>query len=88
MDDPPEIHDIETFGLSTRYEVVRAQKGDDRDWIGGAPVCELLGTHHIAHVGIMWAEAPFEVIRAEASGTFALVGLEGHGEILSDGEWR
>lgn len=88
MDDPPEIHDIETFGSSTRYEVVRAQKGDDRDWIGDAPVCELLGTHHIAHVGIMWAEAPFEVIRAEASGTFALVGLEGHGEILSDGEWR
>lgn len=88
MKDPLEINDVETFGASTRYEVVRARQGDDRGWIGNAPVCELLSTHDIAHVGIMWAEAPFEVIRAEASGTFILVGLEGGGEILRDGKWR
>ena len=36
----------------------------------------------------MWAKPPFTVIRAEASGTFALVGLEGRGETLIDGNWR
>ena len=83
-----DIHDIETFGESTYFELVRAQEGDDRGWIAGAPICELLKSHHIAHVGRMWASAPFEVIRAEASGTFVLVGLEGEGEVLIDGDWR
>ncbi|MDA8975529.1 AraC family transcriptional regulator [Akkermansiaceae bacterium] len=88
MKKPPEIHDIETFGSSTRFEVVRAEKGDERGWIGDAPICELLSSHHIAHVGRMWTKPPFKVIRAEASGTFVLVGLEGRGEALIDGNWR
>lgn len=88
MKESPEIHDLETFGESTRFQVVRAEEGDDRGWLDNAPICELLQTHHIAHVGLMWAKPPFTVIRAEASGTFALVGLEGRGEILIDGHWR
>ena len=36
----------------------------------------------------MWARPPFTVIRAESSGTFVLVGLEGQGETLVDGSWR
>ena len=84
----PEIQDVESFGSATRYEVVRAGEGDERGWISKAPICELLKTHHIGHVGRMWAKPPFTVIRAEASGTFALVGLEGRGETLIDGEWR
>ncbi len=36
----------------------------------------------------MWAKPPFKVIRADASGTFVLVGLEGQGETLIDGSWR
>jgi len=84
----PEIKDVENFGPKTRYELVRAHEGDERGWVSNAPVCELLQIHHIAHVGIMWAKPPFTVIRAEASGTFALVGLEGRGETLIDGEWR
>jgi AraC-like DNA-binding protein len=83
-----EINDVETFGSSTRFEVVRARVGDERGWIADAPICELLKTHQIAHVGRMWANPPFTVIRAEASGTFALVGLEGRGETLIDGAWR
>ncbi|MDB4265155.1 AraC family transcriptional regulator [bacterium] len=83
-----EVHDIETFGSSTRFEVVRAKKGDKRSWIGDSPICGLLKNHHIAHVGRMWAKPPFQVIRAETSGTFVLVGLEGSGEALIDGDWR
>ena len=67
---------------------MRAEAGDDRNWIAGSPICDLLKSHHIAHVGRMWAKPPFTVIRAEASGTFVLVGLEGRGETLIDGKWR
>jgi len=83
-----EVQDAETFGADTRFEVVRAKEGDERDWLSDAALCALLTTHHIAHVGRMWAKPPFTVIRAEASGTFVLVGLEGEGETLIDGEWR
>ncbi|MFN0075861.1 MAG: helix-turn-helix transcriptional regulator [Prosthecobacter sp.] len=82
------IRDKEHLGESTRREVVRADGRDQRSWLVDAPICPLLKTHHIAHVGRMWASAPFEVVRAEASGTFALITLEGEGEILIDGEWR
>ena len=88
MSESSPIHDLEVFGGSTRFDVVCGEGGDDRGWLGDAPVCELLKTHHIAHVGLMWALPPFEVIRAEASGTFVLVCLEGTGEILIDGSWR
>jgi AraC-like DNA-binding protein len=80
--------DIEHFGSKTRWEVVRAGSGDTRAWLAEAPVCSLLQTHHIAHVGRMWARSPFEVMRSEASGTFALIVLEGEGETLIDGNWR
>jgi AraC-like DNA-binding protein len=80
--------DHETFGESSKWEVVRADTSDDRSWLEDAAVCPLLQTHHIAHVGRMWAQSPFEVIRSEASGTFVLVVLEGEGETLIDGEWR
>lgn len=86
MDDS--IEDIEVFGEDTIFERVRADTRDDRSWLAGAPVCPLLQSHHIAHVGRMWARQPFQVVRAESSGTFALVGLEGEGETLIDGEWR
>ena len=84
MKEDPAIEDAETFGSSTEFEVVRSKEGDERGWLDDAPICELLNTHFISHVGRMWAMPPFEVIRAEASGTFVLVGLEGVGEILID----
>ena len=88
MVDELEIQDTENFGTATRYDLVRAESIDDRSWLREAPICSLLKTHDISHVGRMWAKPPFEVIRAEASGTFALVGLEGEGETLIDGAWR
>ena len=80
--------DHEKFGSQTRWEVVRVDDSDNREWLETAPICKLLENHHIAHVGRMWARRPFEVIRAEASGTFALVVLEGEGETRIDGGWR
>lgn len=80
--------DRETFGPATLWEVVRADASDQRAWLADAPVCPLLQTHHISHVGRMWARVPFEVIRSESSGTFALIVLEGEGETRIDGEWR
>jgi len=88
MGEDSESQDTEIFGDSTRWEVVRADTEDDRAWLAQSPVCSLLKNHHIAHAGRMWASQPFTVIRAEASGTFALIGLEGEGETLIDGDWR
>lgn len=80
--------DRENFGKDSHWQVVRANKADSRDWLSDAPVCSQLTTHSIAHIGLMWAQKSFEVMRAEASGTFALIGLDGEGETLIDGHWR
>lgn len=83
-----DIADIEAFGDRTRWECVRADAHDPRSWLTGSPLCPILGVHHIAHSGRMWAQHPFAVVRAESSGTFALAVLEGEGETLVDGDWR
>ncbi|MDF1756584.1 MAG: AraC family transcriptional regulator [Verrucomicrobiales bacterium] len=88
MKEIPEVADVENFGKASRWEVVRAESDDNRNWLSDAPICSLLKIHHIGHAGRMWAQPPFQVIRAQASGTFALVGLEGTGETLIDGSWR
>ncbi|MFK5921417.1 MAG: AraC family transcriptional regulator [Verrucomicrobiota bacterium] len=88
MGEDSESRDIDILGDSTRLEVVRADAGDSREWLRDALLCSLFKDHHIAHVGRMWACPPFQIRRAEASGTFVLVGIEGEGETLIDGEWR
>ncbi len=60
----------------------------ERAWLEKAPVCSLLSQHHIAHAGIMSAAPPFEVIRADQSGTFMLACFAGEGVVLADGAWR
>jgi hypothetical protein len=80
--------DIEILGKSTRYQVVRADVSDLRGWMQDGPVCPLLGQHHISHCGIMKAVPPFEIVRADQSGTFMLACLEGEGVVLADGQWK
>ncbi len=80
--------DIEILGKSTRYQVVRADESDLRGWMQDGPVCALLSHHHISHCGVMKAAAPFEMVRANQSGTFMLACLDGEGVILADGEWK
>lgn len=88
----PSVHtnpkDIEILGRTTRYRLVRSDDSDAREWIRNEPVCSLLGQHHIAHCGIMKAVPPFEIVRAEPSGTFMLACFEGEGVILADGQWK
>ena len=78
------LKDIEILGKSTRYQVVRADISDLRGWMQDGPVCPLLAQHHISHCGVMKAVPPFEIIRANQSGTFMLACLEGEGVILAD----
>lgn len=80
--------DLEVMGESTRYQVVRADDSDLRNWMQDGPMCPLLGQHHISHCGIMKAVPPFEIIRTNQSGTFMLACLEGEGVILADGQWK
>jgi len=42
----------------------------------------------IQDVEMFGSSTQLQVIRAEATGTFALIGLEGSGEFLIDGSWR
>jgi AraC-like DNA-binding protein len=83
---PPE--DVEIFGKATFYQVVRADDADLRGWMQEGPVCPLLAQHHISHCGIMRATPPFQIVRANQSGTFMLACLEGEGVILADGKWK
>ena len=88
QENPARPQDAEILGGSTRYQVVRADDSDARGWMQDGPVCPLLGQHHIAHCGIMKAVPPFEIVRAEQSGTFMLACLDGEGVILADGQWK
>lgn len=89
MRDPAALpQDIEVLGKSTRYQVVRADESDSRGWMRDSPVCPLLAQHHIAHCGLMEAEPPFEIVRANQSGTFMLACFEGEGAVLADGNWK
>jgi AraC-like DNA-binding protein len=80
--------DIQILGSGTRYQVVRADPEDMRDWLQKGPACSLLLHHHISHVGIMEAKPRFEVVRADQSGTFMIACYEGEGVVLVDGQWK
>lgn len=80
--------DIEVLGKGTRYQVVRSDISDLRGWMQDGPVCHMLSQHHISHCGVMNAAPPFEIVRANQSGTFMLACLDGEGVILADGQWK
>lgn len=80
--------DIQILGKGTRYQVVRADPEDMRDWLLKGPVCPSLLRHHISHVGVMEAVPPFEVQRMNQSGTFMIACFDGEGAVLADGAWK
>ena len=71
-----------------RSHVVRGDEVDDREWIQASPLCPLLAQHHIAHVGLLEANEPFEIARPDQSGTFMLACLSGSGLVKVDGQWK
>ena len=81
------MHDEHQFG-GARWQVVRADDRDPREWLQQSPICALLKMHHIAHVGVMHAKAPFRVSRVNPSGTYMMACLEGCGQVLVDGRWE
>lgn len=85
---PTYPRDIQILGTETRYQVVRADAADGRDWLKPGRVCPWLGQHQIEHVGIMEASEPFEVVRNDQSGAFMLACLEGEGAVMADGMWK
>ncbi len=80
--------DIHRFGSRTRYRVVVGDTDDDRPWLHNQPACPVLAQHHIAHVGLMEARKPFEVVRPDQSGTYMMACEEGSGQVLVDGNWQ
>ncbi len=61
---------------------------DTREWKVRAQECPPLSGHHIAHVGVANAVAPYEMVRMDLSGTYLLSCFGGKGRILLDGRWQ
>ena len=80
--------DINRFGSRTRYCVVVGNADDERHWLNNQPACPVLAQHHIAHVGLMEARKPFEIVRHDQSGTYMMACHEGSGQVLVDGNWQ
>jgi AraC-like DNA-binding protein len=81
------VEDLQILG-SSKYQVVRSDDSDRREWLSRSPICPLLSQHHIAHVGILWARYPFEIKRSFQSGSFMMACLKGEGTVLVDGQWK
>ncbi len=79
--------DVQILGDS-EYFLVRSNSAEDRDWMKGSPVCSLLKTHHIAHVGILRGRYPFEIVRADQSGSYRMACFGGEGSVRVDGAWK
>jgi hypothetical protein len=81
------ITDHRSLGPDTEVEVVQAVDDQEREWLRDQPVCELLAQYDILHAGVMHAQFPFEISRADQSGTFMLGCFSGEGRVLADGRW-
>lgn len=73
---PPQLSERHIIGADTREWKVRAQD------------CPALALHHIAHVGVADAAAPYEMVRMDLGGTYLLSCFSGRGQILLDGRWQ
>ena len=79
--------DVQILGES-RYFLVRSDEVDERAWMAGNPICSLLKQHHIAHAGVLRASHPFEIVRADQSGSYMMACFGGEGRVLVDGAWK
>ncbi|MDG2256170.1 MAG: hypothetical protein P8L49_14555, partial [Opitutaceae bacterium] len=79
--------DVQILGNSS-YVLVRSDEVEERDWMVGSPVCPLLSQYHIAHSGILKTQFPFEIVRADQSGSYMMACFGGEGRVLVDGAWK
>ena len=61
---------------------------DTEIWKVTAEECPSLANHHIAHIAVVNAVAPFEMVRLDLSGTYMMACFSGSGRILLDGRWQ
>ncbi len=80
--------DVTIHGPQTRLQGVKAAQVDYRDWIASFPVCRILNQYQIAHVGLMEAMPPYEIVRRRQTSTYFLACYGGRGRVLIDGRWR
>lgn len=59
-----------------------------REWIVRVAECPALGPHHIAHVGLADAAAPYTMVRTDLPGSYFLACFGGEGRIYLDGRWQ
>lgn len=84
--DPTLLEETHNLGGS-EFLALRSSREDRRSWLSGSPVCPLLEQMSIAHVGILHAVYPFNIVRSSQSGTFMFACTSGRGEVLVDGRW-
>jgi len=70
------------------WHAVSCSETNNRRLLQKASTCILLTQWNIAHCGVMSAHKPYEVFRANQSGTFFLACTKGEGEVLVDGVWK
>jgi AraC-like DNA-binding protein len=87
-DSPAQLSETHILGKPRLWKAVRAHQRDQRAWLGSLPVCPTLGTHRIAHCGVIEACHPHHVVRLRQSGLYFLACLEGEGRVLVDGRWK
>ena len=73
------------WGEETRTLIVRANDGDQRDWVAESPLVGQLASRKIANVGITWAKPSFEMQRQNPGGPFFLACFDGSGEVINAG---
>jgi tetratricopeptide (TPR) repeat protein len=80
--------DVTIHGPRTRLRGVKAARVEHRPWLEPFPVCPILNRYRIAHVGLMTAVAPYEILRDRQTSTYFLACSRGRGRFLVEGTWR
>lgn len=80
--------DVTVHGPRTKLRGVKAARVEYRPWLAAFPVCPILNRYRIAHVGLMKAVAPYEILRDCQTSTYFLACSRGRGRFLVDGTWQ
>jgi AraC-like DNA-binding protein len=82
------LKDITTHGKDTVLRGVKAAHVDYRPWLASFPVCPALNPFQMAHLGLLEALSPYEIVRTRQTSTYFLACYGGKGKVLIDGRWR
>ena len=80
--------DITIIGERTSHRAVRRPDGAPPPWTEDTPVCPVLERHHMLHLGVVDAVAPYRFVRRSTRAFELLACFGGEGRVLVDGVWR